>query len=174
MAIKLTADAFSWHAGNNGEWLQFRSNDAHKVFNELVQDGTYDITITKHRERRSLDANAYAWVLIDKIAEKSGVSKSEVYRHTVREIGGNSDVVCMQEKAYETFRKHWELNGVGWQTVKMPSKLDGCVNAICYYGSSTYDTAQMHRLIELLIQDAKALGIETMTPQELEALDYGQ
>jgi hypothetical protein len=52
----------------------------------------------------------------------------------------------------------------------MPSKINGCTNVILYYGSSTYNTAQMSLLIDHLVQDAKALGIETMTPQELEAL----
>ena len=37
-------------------------------------------------------------------------------------------------------------------------------------GSSDYDTAQMSRLIEIIIQECKAQGIETMTPRELDAL----
>lgn len=52
----------------------------------------------------------------------------------------------------------------------MPSKLQGCVNVVLYFGSSTYDTAQMSRLIDLCVQDCKQVGIETMTPAELEAL----
>ena len=55
----------------------------------------------------------------------------------------------------------------------MPSKLPGCVNVILYYGSSTYDTAQMSRLINLAVQDCKEQGIETMTPQELAAMMEG-
>ncbi len=49
----------------------------------------------------------------------------------------------------------------------MPSKIEGCVNVVLYYGSSTYDTKQMSSLIDQLIFDAKELGIETATPQEL-------
>ena len=49
----------------------------------------------------------------------------------------------------------------------MESKLPGCVNVVLYYGSSTYDTAQMSRLIDNIIQDCKAQGIDTRTPEEV-------
>ena len=54
----------------------------------------------------------------------------------------------------------------------VPSKIDGCTNVILYYGSSTYDTAQMHRLIELIVQECKEQDIETLTPEGLERLKY--
>jgi hypothetical protein len=47
----------------------------------------------------------------------------------------------------------------------MQSKIDGCTNVILYYGSSVYDTKQMSLLLENLIQDCKALGIQTETPE---------
>lgn len=58
-------------------------------------------------------------------------------------------------------------NGLGWQTDTIPSKLEGCTNVVLYYGSSTYDTEQMSRLIDIVVQDCKALGIETKTPDEI-------
>jgi hypothetical protein len=128
------------------------------------------LKISKYTEKRSLDANAYAWTLIGKIAEKTGVPKDEVYRKAIKEIGGNYDVVCIKEDAAESLRKAWERNGIGWQTEVMLSKLDGCANVLLYYGSSTYDTGQMSRLIENLIQDCEALGIETKSQAEIDSL----
>lgn len=64
----------------------------------------------------------------------------------------------------------WARNGLGWQTDVTESRLAGCVNVTLYYGSSTYDTAQMSRLIELAVQDCRALGIETATPADLALL----
>ena len=49
----------------------------------------------------------------------------------------------------------------------MPSKIEGCTNVILYYGSSTYNTEQMSRLINLVVEDCKAQGVETMTPDEI-------
>lgn len=133
-----------------------------------------DYAISKAKKKRSLDANAYFFVLADKIAAVTGITKTEIYRHAIKEIGGNSDTVCVMEKAADALCDGWERNGLGWQTERLPSKIKGCVNVILYYGSSTYDSQTMKRLIDNVIQDAKALGIETMTPQELAKLKgYG-
>ena len=51
-----------------------------------------------------------------------------------------------------------------------PSKIKGYTNTRCFYGSSVYDTAQMSRLIALIVEECKAAGVETMTPEELERL----
>lgn len=138
---------------------------------DQLKDVPVDITIKKHRKRRSLDANAYFWVLCDRLAEATGEPKEQVYRHCIRGIGGNCETVCVKEQAADKLRQGWGHNGLGWVTETMPSKLEGCVNVVLYYGSSTYDTAQMSRLIDNVIQDCKAVGIETMTPMELARLE---
>ena len=129
-----------------------------------------DIEIKRHYKRRSLDANAYCWVLIDKIAEKTGNAKSEVYRSAIREIGGVSDTICVQDKAVNRLRESWSKNGLGWQTDVLQSKVPGCTNVVLYYGSSVYDGKQMAQLIDSLIQDAEALGIPTISDAEAEKL----
>lgn len=126
--------------------------------------------IGKWRARRSLDANAYAWVLIDKLASVRRLTKTEVYRHAIREIGGNSTIVCVKSAAADALCANWQRNGIGWITEQLPSKLDGCTNCVLYTGSSAYDTAQMSILIDSLVQDCKSVGIETLPPMELERM----
>ena len=126
-----------------------------------------DYTISPSKKRRSLDANAYASVLMDKLATAMRISKTEVYRNAVRDIGGNSDVLCITEEAYPEFKRHWEANGTGWQTEAVPSKIPKCMTVTAWYGSSVYDTRQMSLLIDHLVQDCKALGIETLSPDKL-------
>lgn len=140
------------------------------LISSLDDNKKYVIEVKQYRKKRSLDANAYCWVLIDKLAEKTGYTKSEIYRNAIKEIGGNSETVCVRTMAAEKLCRGWRHNGEGWQTETSKSKIDGCVNVTLYYGSSVYDTAQMSRLIDNIVQDCKALGIETMTPYELEAL----
>ena len=135
-----------------------------------LQDVDLDVTAKKHRQKRSLDANAYAWVLIGKIAELMHIDRSEVYRDAIRAIGGNHEIVCVQDKAVESLCNGWKSLGLGWQAETMPSKIKDCTTVFLYYGSSTYDTKQMSLLIDHLVQDARELGIETMTPRELEVL----
>ena len=131
-------------------------------------EGEYSLSKTKRK--RSLDANAYAWVLIDKLSAALRMDKDDVYRSAIKEIGGVSEIVCVKSQAVEKLRRGWEMRGTGWQTETMPSKIEGCTNVILYYGSSCYDTRQMSQLIDHLIQDAQAVGIETLPPERLRAM----
>lgn len=143
--------------------------DVRKMFDEL-QGTDVDLRLDKWREKRSRDANGYAWVLIDKIAAKLGLDKTEVYREAIREIGGVSEIVCVRNAALDRLRDGWAHNGLGWQTETFPSKLAGCTNVILYYGSSTYNTKQMSSLIDHLVTEAKELGIETLPPEKLASM----
>ena len=129
-----------------------------------------DYSLSKAKQKRSLDANAYAWVLIGKLAAAMRLGKDEVYRNAIRDIGGNSEIVCVQAKGFETLKRCWEKNGIGWQAEEFPSKRPGCVNETLYYGSSVYDTTQMSILIDRLVQDCKALDIETIPPDKLRSM----
>lgn len=126
-----------------------------------------DIIIKPHRERRSLDANGYMWVLVDKLSEKLRLPKTEIYRKAIKEIGGVSETVCVKEKAADKLCEMWQKNGIGWQTDTFKSKIDGCVNVILYYGSSEYDKAQMSALLDYIIQDCHAVDIPTETPDQI-------
>lgn len=158
-------DSAVWEDG----WLKLKAYDVDaRHFAYAFQPGEYEIKAKK--SLRSLDSNSYAWTLIDKLAAATGVPKTEVYRRAVRDVGGNSEIVCVKAEAAPQLRKIWESRGLGWQTEDDISKLPGCVNVILYYGSSTFDTRQMSRMIDNLIQDAKAVGIETLSDRELSLL----
>ena len=133
------------------------------------KDKTLDLT--EHREKRSKNANAYAWVLMGKIAAKLGTTPEEVYRQIIPEIGNNYEIVCVQDQAVEKLRQGWSRNGLGWMTDTMTSKIKGCTNVILYYGSSTYDKEQMTTLLNRIIEEAKELHIETLTPEELARME---
>lgn len=142
-----------------------------RLADSLDGDKEYTITVKERKRKRSLNSNSYAWVLLGKLAEKLRIPKTDIYRNYVKEIGGNTkDIVCVQDKALDKLRSTWESNGLGWVTDTLPSKIDGCTNVILYYGSSTYDVEQMNRLIQLIVQDCKEFGIETMSPEELDRL----
>ena len=140
------------------------------MVDELRSSDKVSLKIGKYKAKRSLDANAYCWTLIGKIAEKTNIPKTEVYKDAIREIGGNYDVVCIKSDAADTLRSAWERNGIGWLTEIQYSKLKGCTNVFLYYGSSTYDVSQMQRLIEILKQDCDALNIDTKSQAEIDSL----
>lgn len=159
--------------------------DAKKFVGEM-KPRKYVAEIKEHRERRSLDANAYAWQLIGKLAAKLSipgrpgvpavvVTPEEVYREAIRDVGDNYQVIPIRDDALDRWREIWEAKGLGWVCeVIGKSKIEGYTNTRCFYGSSVYDTAQMSRLISIIVDECKAVGVETMTPQELASLLEGE
>lgn len=137
------------------------------LYNELANEEKLSIKISKYRARRSNDANAYCWVLIGKLAEKLNIPRDEIYRDAIKQIGGNYEVVCTLDAAVDKLRRGWSKNGIGWVTDTAKSKIAGCTNVFLYYGSSTYDTAQMSRLINIVVDECQQQGIETRTPDEI-------
>lgn len=148
--------------------LMLMSDDNFASFVYNFKPGSYEIS--RARKRRSLDANAYAWVLIDKIAEAVGLEKSKVYQGAIRQIGGVSEVVQLNTDAVSQFCHTWKKNGLGFQTDTFAAAEEGKTNVIVYYGSSTYDTKQMSNLINQLVMTAHDLGIETKDPNEIKSL----
>ena len=139
-------------------------------FDDLKDREKLSIEIKPYRAKRSLDANAYAWLLIDRLAEHMGVSKEDVYRNAIKEIGGNCELICVRSAAVDKLCSGWANHGIGWISDTMSSRLKGCTNVLLYYGSSTYDSRQMSRLIDNIVQDCRAVGIETKSPDEIEKL----
>ena len=135
----------------------------------IDESAEYDIKIEKIRKARSLDANAYMWQLIDKIADKTNEKRADVYRHAIRENGVFDDVAVL-ERAVQNLKKKWESKGVGWFSEEFDSTLGGCKRVRLYYGSSSYNSKEMSRLIDAVVQDAEALNIETKTPDEIAEL----
>lgn len=120
-----------------------------------------DIEIKKHREKRSLDANAYLWVLIGKIADVLRKPKDEVYLDELKRHGQGC-MVKVRAKNAETFAKSYK-----YIEPHEDVRQDGFQYFHIWVGSSDYNTEEMSILIDGVISDAKDLGIDTATPREL-------
>lgn len=135
------------------------------------KDKLYDLEVKEHRKKRSLDANAYAWVLINKIADALRITPKEIYRQAIQNVGGNYEILPVKAEAAEHFKQVWEAQGLGWPCVDMgKSKIEGYRNLRAYYGSSTYSTTQMAQLIDILLQDCRALDIEVKSEEEIASI----
>lgn len=128
---------------------------------DKLKDSTLEIEIAKKRASRSLNANAYLWVLCDKIAKHPSIrsDKDTVYRLALMKYGTFQDV-SIRAEAYDTLRNHCRLceelySGDGWKTIRV------------YYGSHEYNTKEMSDLLAGVVEDCQDLGIDTMTPDEL-------
>ena len=126
--------------------------------------------IEKERKKRSLDANSYMWVLCDSIAKAIRSTKEEVYQKAIREVGEWEDTP-ISVKALKMWIESWNAKGTGWfAEVQREAKFDGYRVVRNYFGSSIYDTQSMARLIDYIVEEAKGLGIDTRTPNEIEEM----
>ena len=124
--------------------------------------------IKKWREHRSRDANALMWAVCEELAIAMRSTKEEVYRRAIRDVGEH-EPLPIKDCAVERFCANWATKGVGWfAEVQDNSKIPGYKLVFAYYGSSTYDTKAMSRLLDYLIDDAKAAGIVLKAGAELE------
>lgn len=133
------------------------------------QDKSKKYEVKEVKRRRSLDSNAYAWVLLGKLQDKLHIPKEDIYKSLIKEIG-SYEVIPVKNEAVERFRQAWSKNGLGWITETTKSKIEGFTNVIAYYGSSSYNTSEMSRLIDLIVQECRQQDIETMTSNELKSL----
>ena len=124
------------------------------------------IEVKKYHKRRSLDANAYLWVLLQKIAEVLRTDKWSVYLQMLKRYGQFTYIV-VKPGAVEAVKKQWrECEEIGEIDVNGTKG----VQMLCYYGSSTYDTKEMSVLIDGVVSECQELGIETLPPAELQRI----
>ncbi len=145
---------------------------AMNLYDELHEAEKLSINIDKYREKRSLNANSYMWKLCGELAEvlsdeKVKHTKEDIYRDAIKEIGVWRDDEIEPEDV-QWRRTAWEMLGTGWITERVDFTPDGEKEVIrFYYGSSQYNTKQMSRLIDNIVQDCEAVGIDTKTPDEI-------
>lgn len=145
---------------------------------KISPDIEYEITIQKKKNKRSLNASAYCWVLCQKIAEelsKSGyTSKEDVYRKAIKDCSHFS-YVPVREDAIERYIQIWQGHGLGWlaEDAGECQSLKGYHNIMCYHGSSVYTTAEMQRLIDCLVDECNQLGIKLDDSDYIQSLVKG-
>lgn len=126
------------------------------------------------RNKRSLDSNALFWEFCGQLSAKTNIPPRDIYRNLVKEVGGNYEITPIRTCAVKEWIEIWERRGLGWVCEEIgKSKLEGYTNVINYFGSSEYDSAQMSRLINLLLQACRENGINTDTPEIRALLESG-
>ena len=125
------------------------------------QDRDKEYEINEHKRKQSLNANAYCWVLITKIASKIRKSKEDVYMQMLKDYG-TEDIISVKDNVdIGNYVKYYEPIGES----KINDK--SFIHYRVYKGSSQYNTEEMSILIDGVVQEAMQLDIETMTPREI-------
>ena len=151
----------------NQTWLVSFEVEAPPQDYDTLKDKELRIEVKPYRKKRSLDANAYCWVLCTEIALKLKTSKDEVYEEMIQRYApydkdddGYITVTMIERIPVSKLGGHW----------KLISKRDGFNIYMKLVGSSEMDTGQMAAFLDGVVSEAKELGIETETPDEIERL----
>lgn len=140
---------------------------------EELQNSDLDLEVKKHREKRSLDQNAYFHVLVNAIARKTHSSDDAVKKSLVLDYGvvmrddGNKKVAVKIPASVEFATTIYPYARMYKETTE-----DGR-NYKCYLlykRTSEMETDEFNRLIDGTIEEAKTLGIQTDTPEEIERM----
>lgn len=141
--------------------ITFYINQQLDDFEEIENVELLDIEAKKHRNKRSLDANAYAWKIITEMADSLRRNKDEVYQDKLFEYGQVMMVPTKKGEKPDGFFKYYRffqdgiLNGKECDWYKVAK------------GSSDFDSKEMGIFIDGIVQDAKELGIVTDTPEQI-------
>ena len=156
-------------------FIQIQTTKAVMPEIESVRGLDADIEIKKHREKRSLSSNAYFHVLVDKIRQVLNISMAECKNNLISEYGQvqmlpDGNQMIYKTNAPEEFMKQQET--IHTKCVKVIEENGKNVYFYrVYRGSSTYNSEEMARLIQGTVDEAKELGIETLTPEQIKAMN---
>lgn len=176
MELKAKSLAIKKSLNGDSEFIFTVSDKDNKIANAVSEDVSLKdeikLSFKKWRNKRSLDANAYMWVLLGKISKHKDINSTpeELYRHFIKSKGVY-EIVPVKKEVSNDYIKRFEAGGKGWICeVLGDSKINGYVNIVTYFGSSTYDTKEMKCLIDEIILEAEKLEIETVTQKEYEEM----
>ena len=133
---------------------------------ELAKGKEFDCTIETHREKRSLNANDYSWVLQDQISKALNRRIDDLHKEMVLQYGVKN-FYSIQKEALESAIRMFD-----YYEIKGESEVNGktFVHVKAGIGTHLYDTKEMAKFLDGVVQEAKDLGIETKTPKELAEL----
>jgi hypothetical protein len=125
-----------------------------------------EVEVKQYRVKRSLDANAYMWLLLSKMADVLRTTKDELYLLMLERYGVFTHIV-VKPNVVEKVKQEWRtVRELGEVTVNGKTG----IQLQCFFGSSTYDTKEMSVLIDGVVSECEEIGIETLTPAELALL----
>lgn len=149
---------------------------AYLMSDNADKNALYELTLHKEKKHRTLSQNAYYWKLLEQMAIKSRVSKAEIHNTNLRHLGlvlriGDKPVYILLPDTEKAEKQ--TLNAITYHLSPMrKTKIGTDGKTYRWYvmlrGSSEMNVAEMSALVDLAAQDAKALGIEVLSPDELE------
>lgn len=162
MTGKISGAAISFCSGKPTVTFEINERaDFERMVDDLKECEKLSIDVKPYRKRRSLNANAYAWKIIGEIADAVRAGKDEIYLKCLKRYGQSELISVLSHVPISHYVKYYEEAG--------ESKLNGkdFTHYRVFKGSSEFDTREMSIFIDGVVSEAKVLGIQTETPEEI-------
>lgn len=130
----------------------------------ITQDREKVFELKEHKPKRTLSQNAYAWLLINQLGNKLGISKEDLYKQMLEDYGQSIIVSLLDEINPEHYFKYYKQIGKGKTNGK------GFNHFRVYKGSSEFNTLEMKWFLDGIIQECENVGIPTLTQAEIERM----
>lgn len=130
---------------------------------EALQGCDLDIKLGKHREKRSLDANAMLWACLGEIAQALSTDKWEIYLQMLKRYGKYT-YILVTEKAVEAVKQQWRESEVVGEVDVNGRK---AYQMLCYYGSSTLNTKEFSTLLNGVVSEMVEMGLPAPTSKDM-------
>lgn len=133
----------------------------------VIKGKELTVEVKQYRHKRSMDSNAYMWVLLSKMADVLKTTKDELYLQILSRYGVfthivvKSNVVARVKSEWKTVRELGKVIINGQEGIQIQ----------CFFGSHDYDSKEMSVLIEGVVSECKELGIETISTKEIEIMN---
>lgn len=158
---KLKSISRDWQT--NKPVISFELDYTPEDLQEMSDADVLDITAKKHRNRRSVNANALLWKCLEDIAAAIDSDKWSIYLQMLKKYGEFTYIV-VKPQAVPMLKNQWrECEELGEIDIHGTTG----IQMLCYYGSSTYDTKQFSRLLNGVMSEMKEIGIETPTEEQM-------
>lgn len=166
----MQASKAKWTVDSGGAWISFQVptvQEAREQCDKMIPGKLYDLQIKEYTKKRSLCANALMWKVLGEMAEALAkenpkITPDAIYRQYIRDTG-NYYVAEVWDDQLEKFTKSWSAHGIGWfaEATEPAEEADGFTKwtVRMWYGSSQYDSMEMSRLLDAILQDAHAIGL---------------
>ena len=164
---KLVNVSRDWKSGEYHITFSINEESAVNEIKNIQNCEKLKIEAKQYQKKRSVDANAYCWVLLQKLAEACNTDKWTMYLQCLQRYSRAFTHIIVKEAAVEKMKELYRTC-IDLGEVKVNGHTGHQLQV--YYGSSTFDTKEMSVFIDGIVTECKELGIETMTPAELERM----
>lgn len=132
----------------------------------LDNDKLYDVKISVYSDKRTKSMNSYYWQLVTQLADVLRISKEELHEQLIKRYSQRDYISLLSNINPSDYFPYYEYQN----TFKHNNNT--FKSYLVFKRSSDMNKREFSILLDGLISECKECGISTMTPEQVEELNY--